>query len=243
MMMNAKIEIFDDLEALSSHFAGFLLQKVNQIPARASFAIALSGGSTPKSIFQVLSTHYADKMAWEKMKVFWGDERCVGPDHPESNYLTANHLLLDKVAVAHDRIFRIRGEAGPEKEAMRYSRLVSGEVSQEKQIPGFDLFMLGLGEDGHTASIFPPQLHLFNESRLFAATENPTTGQKRITATGKLINHSRLVVFLVTGESKAEVLAQVINRTGDWQTFPASYVAPVNGELIFLLDKAAASRL
>ena len=241
--MDPVVKIFGNIDELAYYFAVKLESLVQANSERKTFSIALSGGSTPKKIFEYIASRFSDRLDWNKLLVFWGDERSVPPDSEESNFRMASESLLDRVPIPGSNIFRIRGEADPESEARRYSELVMSKVPMVDDIPQFDMVMLGMGDDGHTASIFPGSMHLFNSDKLFEVAVNPYSGQQRITATGKLINHARVVVFLVTGHLKAEVLSRVIERREGWEKVPASAVQPLHGELIWLLDKAAAGNL
>ena len=237
------IKIFDTTEALSHYFASLLISQLKETPHDGSFSWVLSGGSTPKIIFREIAAKYRDSIDWKKVKIFWGDERCVPPDDEESNYKMAMVNLLDHVPIPLPNIFRIRGEAEPIAEAAGYSEIFSRQVHSYRNLPQADLVMLGLGEDGHTASIFPGNTDLFSSSALFEPVEHPSTKQKRITATGKIINHAKLVVILATGESKSSRVAQVIDHLDGWNELPAGHVNPENGEVIWLLDKMAAKEL
>jgi len=152
----------------------------------------------------------------------------------------ARETLLKHIPIPAGNIFKIQGEADPVSEAARYSEVVSHYVNPNKGIPQFDLMMLGLGEDGHTASIFPENIHLFCSDKLFEPAEHPYTKQNRITATGKIINHAKSVVIIATGKSKASKVAQVINQRRGWDRLPVSLVHPENGELLWLLDQQSA---
>jgi 6-phosphogluconolactonase len=155
----------------------------------------------------------------------------------------AKDNLLDHVPVPSSNIFRIRGESDPAAEAVRYGEIFSRNVPPFQGIPQAGLLMLGLGEDGHTASIFPENIDLFNSDKLFEPSVHPVTKQKRITATGRIINRAKLVVIMATGESKALRIAQIINRMNGWERLPASLVNPEHGELIWLLDKKSSEGL
>ena len=237
------IRIFNSTEDLARFFALHLETLMTKNRESGPFSIALSGGSTPKKIFDHLAANFRDTIDWHRVLIFWGDERCVPPGDNESNFRMAREALLDRVPVPAVNIFRILGENAPVQESKRYSDLVMKKVSLKDNIPSFDLLMLGLGDDGHTASIFPDSMHLLISDRLFEVSENPYSGQKRITATGKIINHAKNVVFLVTGKSKAEVAARVIEKQEGWENLPASMVYPENGELLWLLDREAALKL
>jgi 6-phosphogluconolactonase len=241
--MQKEIRIFSSIQELAQFFAEKLAFSVNGTPAGSFFSIMLSGGSTPRLVFNYLATNFRNRIDWQKVKVFWGDERCVPPGSDESNFRMAKDSLLDHVSIQENNIFRIKGEADPTTEAKRYEEVIRQNTPLIQNIPRFDFIMLGLGEDGHTASIFPDNLHLFNSDKLFEVTEHPLTKQKRITATGKIINNSRTVIFLVTGESKAEMVARIIKRKELWENLPASLVNAENGELLWLLDEKAAKCL
>jgi 6-phosphogluconolactonase len=237
------IKIFENTGELSQFFAEMLINQVNKKDETDFFSIALSGGSTPKAIFEYLSLNYKEKINWERIKLFWGDERCVEPENDESNYKMTQEFFLNHISIPEKNVFRISGEEIPEIEALSYEEIVKIQLKLKSGIPKFDLIMLGLGEDGHIASIFPDNLHLFETDKLYAATQNPYNKQNRITATGKLINNASMIVFLVIGESKAKKVSQIINKTGDGSNLPASLVKPVNGEVYWLLDDMAASGL
>jgi 6-phosphogluconolactonase len=241
--MGPLIKIFDTVEELSDYFAAQLALRVRATPEGRTFSWVLSGGTTPKLVFRRIASKFRNAIDWNKVKVFWGDERCVGSEADESNFKMARENLLDFVPISPDSIFRIRGEDDPASEASRYAEVLELHADLQYGIPRPDFVMLGLGEDGHTASIFPGNLQLFNSDRLFEVTEHPVTKQKRITATGKLINHSKTVIILVTGEAKASVAARVIGQRDGYDQLPATFVQPENGELLWLLDQKAAFKL
>jgi 6-phosphogluconolactonase len=242
-MKKENIHIFPGVEELADYFAVKIAESISKIEGDRLFYIALSGGSTPGKIFRFLSENYKEKIDWSKVMIFWGDERCVSPASDDSNYRMAYESLIRNINIPGKNIYRIKGENDPAEEAERYSELVGRLLPHHKNIPQFDLVMLGLGEDGHTASIFPGDIHLFNSERLFEVSRHPSTGQTRITATGKLINNARQVCFLVTGESKAERVAQVIEKKTGWLDLPASQVNPADGRLGWLLDEQAGQKL
>jgi len=237
------VKIFDNLNNLSHFFAENLVERMNSKSKNSFFSICLSGGSTPKYVFEFLSENYQLKIDWSRILVFWGDERCVRPDNIESNYRMAYESLLNRVAIPKKNIFRIKGEAEPVNEAERYSGLVKKQFEKTGALSGFDLVMLGLGDDGHTASIFPGNSSIINSAKLFEVAENPYTSQIRISATFKLINQSSNIAFIVTGNSKAEMTSRIINKKKGWNILPASMVNNGNGELNWLLDKESASLL
>jgi 6-phosphogluconolactonase len=241
--MKKTIQIFSSIEELSAAFAKRISGDITRTPKERFYSIALSGGSTPRAVFKFIAENYADKINWSRLLVFWGDERCVPTDDDESNYKMAFKSLLGYLTIPDLNIFRIQGENDPLVEANNYSEIVNKLLLHKNGIPQFDLFMLGLGEDGHTASIFPDQISLFGSDKLFEASQYPVSKQTRITATGKLINNSKQVCFLVTGESKAEKVAQIIEKKVGWQLLPASFIHPEEGTLIWMLDEHAGHKL
>ncbi len=204
--------------------------------------IALSGGSTPTLFFKAMAD-LGPEIDWKKIRLYWVDERCVPPGHPESNFGAAKREFLQPLDIPEDTWSRIRGEDDPGKEAARYGDLIMKNVTPDKSFPVFDIIFLGLGTDGHTASIFPYQKELWNAEQLCTVGIHPETGQKRVTFTGQLINAARKIVFLVTGREKSQVAWDVIRRSGQWENYPASLVAPVRGELEWYMDRDAAGSL
>lgn len=205
--------------------------------------LALSGGSTPKIWFEVLAGSYRDKLPWEELSFYWGDERCVPPDHPDSNFGMAREHLLRKVGVRQEHIFRIHGEAPPTEEADRYGQVLRESLPASAGWPVLDLVVLGLGEDGHTASIFPHEAHLWDAPGCCTVATHPVSGQERISLTGGVINQAGRVVFLVTGRSKAERVVEITRALEGSEKYPASRVAPKSRKLLWLLDAEAASLL
>ncbi|MFN3695224.1 MAG: 6-phosphogluconolactonase [Ignavibacterium sp.] len=239
--MNYDLKIFHSLIELSEYFAKKLNNQVDF--TNSKYNLALSGGSTPKYIYKYLAENFSEKIEWSKINFFWGDERCIPPTDDESNYKTAYDNLLSKISIPEENIFRIKGENNPEAEAKSYSEKIRVELPQQNQLPQFDLIMLGLGEDGHTASIFPDQMNLLNENKICSVAIHPTTKQKRITLTGKVINNARNVVFIVTGKNKSKIVDDLLNHKQDSKKYPASFIKPVNGSLFWLLDIDAAGLL
>jgi 6-phosphogluconolactonase len=237
--VNSKIVISKNIEELSGRFAQILLTGVNE--SKNNFHLALSGGSTPKMIYKYLAENYKFKIDWQRIKFFWGDERLVPPNHPDSNYRLAKENLFYMISIAPEKIFRIHCEIDPYEEANRYASIIKENLSSVNTTPQFDLVILGLGEDGHTASIFPNYLNLFAEKNICAVTEHPETHQKRITITGTVINCAKQIVFLVTGQSKSNVVDIILNKKNGFEKLPASHVNPTNGELIWMLDNYSAS--
>ena len=235
------IRILKDADELAQTFCSEL-EKIIASFNNDHFNIALSGGSTPQKIFKILSSEYKNKIDWKKIRLFWGDERCVPPESSESNYGTAKELLIDKINIPGENIFRVKGENDPVGEAIRYSEIIKANIKTENNFPAFDLTMLGVGEDGHTASIFPNQLHLLNSVRICETALHPETKQNRITITGKVINNSKRIFILVNGKNKAEIIKRIMENKNSG-TLPAQNIEAKNGTLNWYLDQNAAQLL
>lgn len=244
MNYTANYKIFSSPYQLAEKFAGELVQMITASEQNKKiFTIALSGGSTPELLFSLLGDHFSNSVTWDYVHFFWGDERCVSPDSQESNFGMTRRKLLDKIDIPSANVHRIRGEEDPEKEASRYSEAISDYTGKRDGFPLFDLIVLGLGEDGHTASIFPGHLELFNSEKICEVTVHPVTLQKRITLTGRVLNNAGYVVFLVTGKKKADIVEKLIKKSKSALNFPASYIVPVYGVLNWYLDEEAAGLL
>lgn len=241
--MKKTIRIFPGIKELAAEFAARISKDIAATPEKRFYSIALSGGSTPAAVFDFIATHYSDAINWSRILVFWGDERCVPPDSDESNYQMAFDNLLGFITIPDINIFRIQGENDPAGEAAGYSAIVKKLLLHKNGIPQFDLFMLGMGEDGHTASIFSGQDSILHSEKLFEASKHMQSDENRITATPKLINNSKQVIFIVTGSNKAEKVAQIIEKKESSELLPASYINPAEGELIWMLDEPAAQKL
>lgn len=203
------------------------------------FAVALSGGNTPRALYARLADEeFRSQIAWDRVHFFWGDERSVPADHPDSNYRMAYETLLSRVPVPQTNIHRIETERGPEKAAGEYEALLRDFFSSPPgTFPRFDLVLLGIGEDGHTASLFPGSAALEERERLVTAAYVEKLKTHRITFTLPLLNSAAAVAFLVSGKSKAAVVKEILR---DGANLPAARVAPVNGKLSWFLDKEAA---
>ena len=235
-----KLLVFKNIEELSVDFCNNITQLTS---GKEKFFLALSGGTTPKVIFQTLVRDFKKKIEWNKVHLFWGDERCVPPDHSESNYGMAKKYLLEHIDIPVENIHRIKGEDNPDNEAERYSNEIKKYLPEVNGLPQFDAAMLGLGEDGHTASIFPDQLKLLSSDKICETAIHPSTKQKRITLTGKVINNSGEIYFLVTGKKKSIIVEKILNKKNNYLKFPASHINPFNGELFWFLGDEAASEL
>lgn len=242
MKQKGIVSVFTDPMELAGYYAGELVKMINEATKQKRLIrIALSGGSTPELLFSLLGDKYPDSADWKYVHFFWGDERCVAPDNEASNYKMTRISLFDKIAIPFANVHRIKGEDDPEEEALRYSEEISLHTEKANGWPVFDLVILGLGDDGHTASIFPGQLHLIGSDKICEVAAHPLTGQKRITITGQVINNANSVVFLVTGTKKADILDAILNRRSKSMDFPASHVNPVSGNIRWLIDEDAFS--
>ncbi len=235
------IQIFNTTDELSRSFTEWLKGLLEE---KREITIALSGGSTPKSLFDYWALLPEGEIEWEKIKFFWGDERCVPPDHEESNYKMTKQHLFDFVPVAEENIFRMMGENDPAAEADRYGELLQDELVNHRGVPVFDIVMLGMGDDGHTASIFPHQMALWESNANCVAATHPLSGQQRVTLTGRAINAARNVVFLVTGANKAEKVKEIVTLPDEAaKKYPAARVQPESGNLYWFMDQKAAQQL
>ncbi len=226
-----QLKKFADPQTLAEHFAR---QLIDWIKERDSLHVALSGGSTPKLLFRILAKE--QDVDWSKVHLYWGDERCVAPDDVESNYKMTKDLLLDRISMPVENIHRIRGEADPEEEAQRYAQLVQDQLPITNGLPVFDLIILGMGGDGHTASIFPHQMELLTAPSNCAVASHPVSGQRRVSLTGRVLNNAKQVAFLITGAGKREVFNEILHRRGVWRSYPTSHIQPA-GELSFYVDR------
>ncbi len=239
------IRVFDDLPALSRAAASLFIESCQQaIRWRGRALVVLSGGNTPTELYKLLAhSPDAEQVDWRGVHVFWGDERCVPPDDPESNYRQAYDGLLSRVNIPKANIHRMDGEAEPQEAALSYALGLRHFASAPLSWPRFDFVLLGMGEDGHTASLFPGSP--VNVAAPTAAVTANYQGRpaNRVTLTPILFNEAHRIVFLVSGESKSRTLANVLNGDYDPDLLPAQRIRPVEGELIWLVDRAAANRL
>jgi 6-phosphogluconolactonase len=235
------VQQFQNAESLTAAAAEeFVRRSGSAIADRGRFTVALSGGSTPKYLFARLA-HAAcrERVAWDHVHFFWGDERAVPPDHPDSNYGLANRWLLSQIAPSMDNVHRIRAELGADDAATHYEEDLRDFFGLGTcGVPSLDVVFLGMGEDGHTASLFPGTEAVGERGRLVAANWVPTLGANRITMTLPVINRSACVLFLVSGEAKARVLQRVLEGEQPSADYPASLVHPA-GDLLWFVDVAA----
>lgn len=242
--MNQNIHIFDTPDATARAVAELILIRAKAKSKQSQpFNLAVSGGSTPTLLFTILANEYADSMPWHIVRLFWVDERCVPPTHPESNFGMTYNSLLRVVPIHDENIFRMLGEADPQKESVRYEELLREQLTVVDGVPLFDMILLGMGDDGHTASIFPDNLALLNAKEAVAEAVHPTTGQHRITLTGPVLMHATDLLFMVTGISKAGVIRQIVNQEDGYLNYPSAHVYLPDGKAAFYLDAAAAKEL
>ena len=214
------------------------------IHARGEARVAISGGTTPQAVFALLAREYRDKIAWENLQVFWVDERCVPPTDKDSNFGRAKAAMLDRVPLPAANIHRMEGELDPEEAASRYEAEIRNTLRLEgAETPVFDLIVLGLGPDGHTASLFPHTEGLEEMARICMANRVPQMDVWRLTLTWPVITQGREVVFLIEGQAKAGVLKTVFTGGYDPEKYPAQLIRPANGRLTLLLDQDAAAQL
>ncbi|KAA2216813.1 6-phosphogluconolactonase [Maribacter flavus] len=235
-----ELNVYTDKKTVALEFSKFLAKIIKE---RDKVHIALSGGSTPKIVFDVLASSFKDKIDWAKVHFYWGDERCVPPTGAESNYRMTVAHLLSKIELPETNIHRIKGENDPNEEALRYSKLLDEKLPHVDGIPQFDLVILGMGDDGHTASIFPHEIQLWDSDMNCEVAIHPDSGQRRVTITGKIINHAKTVALLVTGAGKSEKVRIITQRESGYEAYPASLVNPSSNKLVWFLDEDAASEI
>ncbi len=245
---NREIQILENGEAVSRAAAEMLVDMaLEKLKTKELVAVALSGGSTPKNMFAILANDAAlrDRMPWNRVHFFWGDERHVAPDHADSNFRMTHETMLSKVPVPPGNIHRIRSEnpdageaaAEYEQELREFFKL------EEKQLPIFDCVFLGMGPDGHTASLFPGTKALHEQKRLVVSNWVDKFKSHRITMTAPVLNNADIIIFLISGEGKAEPLRAVLEGEKQTDLYPSQLITPTHGKLLWLVDKAAARLL
>jgi 6-phosphogluconolactonase len=237
------LKIYRDLEELSQNAAQILLETAQQaVKARGRFSLALSGGNTPRRLYEVLAEPpYRERMPWSKTHVFWGDERCVPADDQRNNAHMARQVLLDRVPIPDEQIHPVASSLPPLKAAEEYQNTLKNYFTHKPA--AFDFVLLGLGENGHTASLFPGTAVLQEKHYWTSEVYVPGLKMWRVTLTAPILNQARKIVFLVSGAGKAGVLDQVINGLHRPQQLPAQLIQPEAGELLWLVDQAAASQI
>ena len=248
-MSNSKpeIRIVDDPIELARAAANEFEQLAkNAVESQGSFNVALSGGSTPKAMFDLLSgDRCKTTIPWSKIHLFWGDERHVPPDDEDSNYRMTKEHLLSKIDIPSENVHRVEAEdSNAQQVAANYQKHLQQYFNlSEAEIPQFDLVFLGMGDDGHTASLFPGTDVVHDTENLVAAPLVEKFNSHRITLTPKVINNSDRVIFLVKGKEKADALVRVIEGEKDIDLYPAQIVNPTHGSVLWLCDRASCSKL
>ena len=241
--------VYDGADALSRAAAEYFLETAQAaVTARGKARIAISGGSTPKRTFALLANPadpFLKAMPWEQIELDWVDERCVPPDHPDSNYRMTREAMLSKVPLKPEQVFRIEGELEPDAAAARYESTVRAQFRLEgAEVPRFDVLALGMGDDGHTASLFPHTAALHELGRIAVANHVPQQKESwRVTLTRPVIVEATEVFFLIGGKDKADPLHRVLQGPYDPETLPSQLIQPKSGRLLYLLDKDAAALL
>jgi len=235
--------MYRDADALAHAAAALFVAEARQsVDKRGGFRVALAGGNTPRRTYRLLAgPPYQAQVDWSKATIFWGDERCVPPDDPDSNERMAKETLLSQVPIPPDQVHPMRCAGSPEEAARRYERLLDARFG-----PGgasFDLVLLGLGENGHTASLFPGDTVLGERKRRAAAVYVPDQNLHRVTLTAPAINSARKIVFLVSGAKKAAVLKAVLEGPKNPSRLPAQLIEPASGDLVWLVDRRAGKLL
>ena len=239
------IAMYPDIHTLSQQAAQYVVRIATaSLAARGRFTIALSGGTTPRELYGLLGSEpYRSQIDWQSVHIFWGDERCVSPDSPDSNYHTAQEVLLSKIPIPALQIHRMTADQPDRDAASRAYTLEMQRAFNTDGIPGFDLIQLGMGPEGHTASLFPHQPSLREKQRLVMPVSVPKPPPDRLTFTPPLLNAASNVLFLVTGSDKADALQAVLEGEYQPDEYPAQIVRPPNGEVVWMLDSAVAQKI
>ncbi len=244
--MRPNLQVMDSAEAVYARAASKFVKIGGQaIADRGSFTVALSGGSTPRGMYRQLAKHHSKSIAWSCVTVYFSDERTVPPNHPQSNFRTANEGLIQHVPIRPDRVFRMHGELEPAVAAEMYQRTLAENFQMPfgYERPRIDLVMLGVGDDAHTASLFPHTAALDEKERWIVANEVTKLDTWRLTMTAPLINASRHVIILATGAPKAPALAAILERPWQPHEYPCQLIRPCQGELAWIVDREAAQSL
>ena len=241
---NREIIICRDSVELSRKAAEQFVALARQaIAARGRVSVALSGGSTPKALYSLLATgKFSEQLAWRQIHLFWGDERCVAPDHAESNFRMVKESLLSRILIPSENVHRMIGEIEPAIAATAYETELRQflHLSQEK-LPRFDLVLLGLGEDGHTASLFPGSSALNETEHFVATTYVEKLNAHRLTLTFPVINNAAQITFLIAGQSKGAVVKEILGNEAGGATYPAARIEPHSGECAWMITADAAA--
>lgn len=238
------VQVLSDLEAISHRAAQiFVGLSRSGMASRGKFSVAISGGSTPRRLYTLLSSPpYRNQVDWQRVHFFWADERCVPIEDEGSNFKAAFDRLLSKVPIPDGNIHRIKGEEEPEKVARAYEEDIK-KFFGISGLPVFDLVILGMGEDGHTASLFPGSKSLEETDRLAVPVYLDKPNWNRITLTLPILNNAAQILFLVTGQAKADVVSEILRDGEKKRQFPAGLISPIQGNVTWLIDQEAAGKL
>jgi 6-phosphogluconolactonase len=241
--LDRTIRIFPDVAAIAQHAANIFVNAAKQaVKERGVFRVAMAGGSTPKTLYALLvSEPFRSQLSFDKMKLFFGDDRHVPPDHPDSNYRMVSENFVSKTPIRPEQVFRMKTELqDTEKAALEYEQTLKTQFALKPgELPRFDLMMLGMGNEGHTLSLFPATTALRDNGRLVVRTWVGKLYTERITCTAPVANNSAAVLFMIAGADKAPALKAVLEGPYEPDQLPTQYIKPANGKLIFLVDSAA----
>ena len=238
------IQVFENLDSLSQAAAELFIETATTATLhQGRFLVALSGGNTPRELYINLArTPYREQIDWSRVHVFWGDERCVPIDDPENNYRQAHDALLGRVPIPARNIHRVQSELEPDEAAKDYASVLAVFAASPLDWPRFDLVLLGMGEDGHTASLFPGSEVNVASPTLAVTAQYQGRPANRVTLTQVVFNSAHRILFLVSGEGKSETLANVLYGGYQPEKFPAQRIRPTDGDLIWMVDKQAAKK-
>ncbi len=241
--MKSNINIFPNKDILIRESAKYIAGLMDDfIKENGKCTFVLAGGSTPKGLYETLASDpYKNSIDWNKVHFFWGDERCVPPDHEDSNYRMVQEAMIDHLDISSGNIHRIPAEEKPADAAREYENSLKSFFGDKEEFPRFDIILLGIGDDGHTASLFPGTTAIDENDRWVTEVYVPQLDTHRITMAFPVINNGRNVIFLVTGETKAKVVNKIL-KDGSL-SLPASLIRPVNGDLVYIFDKEAAAEI
>ena len=248
MSVSPEIRIAGNIQEWARDAAAFIVSIGERaIQSNGRFIMALSGGSTPKTLYQVMATpEWKARLDWSRIFFLFGDERCIPPDHPDSNFKMAQTSLFQPLNVHPDQIYRMKGESGdPTAAAQEYEETIRRLTqSPPPEVPLIDLVLLGLGDDGHTASLFPGTAALQEDRKIVTVGHAPTGIRSRLTLTLGVLNHAAVVLFLVTGSGKAHMVRRILDPESDAdRSLPAARISPESGRLVWMLDHSAAQQL
>jgi len=240
MERQSNLFVFDTPEQLALAAVERFVDYSNALRETEGFSVALAGGNTPRQVYELLATErFKNRVEWSQVHLFFGDERCVPPEHPDSNYAMAYEALISRVPIPAKNVHRIPGESNPNEGALEYENELRAFFAGLAW-PRFDLVLLGMGEDGHTASLFPASAALKEMSRWVVATRNEQSRQERVTLTVPVFNHARRIMVLVTGKKKAQRLKEVLRPQPGSEQLPVQAITPIKGMLEWLVDADAA---